>query len=251
MLKLMKLELRQNRLKPYILATLAIGASLLAFAYLFAFIPGLKADNELEKIVMDLVKSLFNNYESIIALTCILSMFCFSVLSAVILSKVVVADYTGKRANLLFTYPVNRGRMFLAKAAVASLFTLVAMILCNTILFGIFFLSEAISPLVINGSLSSGLIFNTLKITLTFGILSVGIGIVSLWFGFKRKSIVATMIPSYILSAICSNILGSVMLIGKSLEQSALQIAITVVVLIVGMVILFRLMQKVNVMEAE
>lgn len=250
MLKLMKLELRQNRLKTYILATLVISVSLLAFAYLFAFIPNLPADNDLEQMVMDLVKSLFGNYENIIALSCILSMFCFSVMSAVMLSKFVVSDYTGKRANLLFAYPVDRDRMLLAKVTVVSLYTFIAMILCNALMFGIFFLSESISPLV-EAALSSGLIYSTVKITLTFAFMSVAIGLISLWFGFKRKSVVATMVPSYILSAICSNILGSAMLIGKSLEQSALQIIITVAALIAGMLLIAQLMQKVNVMEAE
>jgi ABC-type transport system involved in multi-copper enzyme maturation permease subunit len=246
----MKLELQQNRLKPYILATLIISVSLLAFAYLFAAIPHLPADNELEAMVMNLVKGLFGNYENIVALTGILSMFCFSVMSSVILSKFVVSDYTGKRANLLFAYPVDRDRMLLAKVAVASLFTLIAMVVCNLLLFGVFFMSESIAPLV-GEILSSGLIYSTVKITLTFAFMSVAIGFISLWFGFNRKSVVATMIPSYILGAVFSNLLGSAMLIGKSLEQSWLQITLTVAALVVGTILMSQLARKVNVMEAE
>jgi ABC-type transport system involved in multi-copper enzyme maturation permease subunit len=246
----MKLELRQNRLKPYILATLVISVSLLGFAYLFAAIPHLPADNELEAMVMNLVKNLFGNYENIVALTCILGMFCFSVMSSVMLSKFVVSDYTGKRANLLFAYPVDRDKMLLAKVAVVSLFTLLAMVFSNALLFGIFFLSESISPLV-GGTLSSGLIYSVVRITLTFALMSAAIGLISLWFGFNRKSVVATMIPSYVLGAVFSNIMGSAMLIGKSLEQSALQTTMTVAALMSGVILMFHLTQKVNTMEVE
>ena len=97
MIRLIKLELRQNRLHFYILAALIISAVLLCFNYLFAFIPNMTPRNELEEMVMEFVGAIFGRYENIIAINSILSMFCFSVLSAATISRLAVSDYIGKR----------------------------------------------------------------------------------------------------------------------------------------------------------
>lgn len=251
MIRLIKLELRQKRLKPYILATLGISITLLAFVYLFACIPYLNAKSDLEEMVMEFVRNLFGNYETIIGIICILGMFCFSVMAATMLSKFVVTDYTGKRANLLFSYPVVRDRLLLAKVVLTSSFVALAQLFCNAILFGIFFLSEFLSPLVIEGVLSPGLIASTIKMTVIFSIVSSAIGIISVWFGFRRKSVSATIITAYLLAAVFSNIAGPAMLIGKALEVSAIQVTMAVLALIVAVILTFCLMRNVNRMEAE
>lgn len=251
MIRLMKLELRQNRLKPYILATLGISTALLAFAYLFAFIPHLKAKSDLEEMVMEFVQNLFGNYETIISITCILGMFCFSVMAATMLSQFVVMDYNGKRANLLFSYPVDRDKLLLAKIIVTSSFVMIAQLCCSALMFGVFFLSESLYPLVMDGVLSSGLIADAIKMTAVFSVTSAAIGMISVWFGFRRKSVVGTMIPAYILAAIFSNIVGPAMLIGKTLELSALHITMAGLTLIVAVILSSRIMHSVNRMEAE
>lgn len=251
MLRLMKLELRQNRLKPYILASFGISAVLLAFTYLFAFIPHLNAKSDLEEMVMDFVRNLFGSYESMIGIICILSMFCFSVMAATMLSKFVVLDYTGKRANILFAYPVDRSKLLLAKIVLVFLFVVCAQLFVDTLVFGIFFLSESFYPLVIDGVLSSKLILDIINITVIFSISSAAIGIISVWFGFKRKSVTGTMIPAYILSAVFSNIVGPAMLIGKTLALSTVHITIVGLALLAASVFTYRLMYSVNKMEAE
>lgn len=250
MLRLMKLELRQNRFRVYLLASLGIAAGLLGFIYLFAALPHLKAKSELEAKVMELVGSLFGNYENIIALACILSMFCFSILCSTMLSRFVVSDYTGKRANLLFAYPVNRGKLFLSKALLTFLFTIMAMLISNALLFGIFFFSESKLSLVAGAALSTRVILSTLKITIIFSFIAGAIGLISLWFGFKRKSVAATLIPTYILAAVCSNILGPTMLFGSTLDNTALQTGIAGITLLIGIVLTINLMGNVNTMEA-
>lgn len=250
MFKLISLELRQNRLKPYLLATVGVCAVLLGLSYLFAALPLLPTDNELEAKVMEVVGGIFGTYENIIALVSILSMFCFGVLSTVMLSKFVIADYTGKRANLLFAYPYDRRQMFAAKVIVVSLFTVIAMFLCNGVMFAVFFTTESIHPLVQTGMVDRALIVNALQITLVFSMLSVAIGLLSLCFAFRKKSVAAMMVPAYILAAVFSNIFGSAMLFGGSLSQSSLHVISAVCALALGVFFTTQVMRKVNEMEA-
>lgn len=250
MLKLMKLELRQNRMKTYLLATIAIAAVLVGFAYLFAGLPHLPTDNELEEVVMELVARLFGNYENIVSITSILSMFCFGVMSSVMLSKFVIEDYKGKRANLLFSYPYDRRQVFAAKVVLVSLFTAAMMLLCNGVVFAVFFTTETIHPLIPGTGPSAALIASTVKVTLVFAVMSVAIGLISLFFAFDKKSVAAMMVPAYILATVFSNILGSTMLISGSLDQSALHIVLALAALAVGFLLVIRVMHKVDVMEA-
>jgi len=239
MFKLMNLELRQNRLKTYISATLIISMTLLAFAYFFAFAPHAKIE-----------ASVFDNYEDIIGMTSILGVICFSIMSATMQAKFVVADYTSKRVNLIFSYPIERSKMLLAKVVLVFMFTLISQILCYMFVFGTFFLLDSVYPVVINGVLSSRLIINTVKITIALSIISAAISMIALFIGFNRKSIPSTIVSAFILSALFNNLIAT-LLIGKPLTQQSILIIITLsaLILIIGIILNFFLMRKVNRME--
>ena len=249
MIKLIKLELRQKKLTTYMLATLAISGTILGFNYLFAFIPNMPPSNELEEMVMEFVSLLFSGYENIIAINSIIAMVCFSALGATALSRLVVSDYIGKRANLLFAYPIDRGKLFISKVIIVFVFTILAMVVSNAIAFGVFFFTEANFPLVTQGKLTPKLFIETAQITLTFGALSGAIGLISLWFGFKRKSVQATLIPAYIMAVVGSNILGAPMLLGS--VSLAFLATVTAITLIIGIFLTINLAHDVNIMEAE
>jgi len=202
MFRLIKLELGQKRLGGYVLATLVISGILIGFCYLFVSIPSLRASSELEEMIMEIAAAVFNNYESIIAIISILAMFCFSVLSATALSRLVVSDYTGKMANLLFAYPVDRSKLFISKVLVVFGFTILAMFISSAVVFGIFFMIESNFPLVSEGVLSAELIASTARTVVVLSVLSVSVGLISLWFGFKRKSVSATLILAYTLEPV-------------------------------------------------
>jgi len=249
MIRLINLELRQKRLKTFLIASFVITAILLGFNYLFAGLPHLPADNELEATIMEFVGAIFGQYETIIAINSILGMFCFSVLGATALSKLVVSDYIGKRANLLFAYPVDRRKLFISKVIVVFVFTILAMLVSNGLAVGIFMFTESHFQLVADGVLSTQLLANSLQIILVFSILSGAIGLISLWFGFKRKSVQATLIPAYIMTVIGSNVLGAPMLLGS--VNIVFLSAMTTIALVVGVILTINISSNVNRMEAE
>ena len=249
MMRLITLELRQNRLKIYMLATLACIATILVLSYIFANTPNTQPSNEIEAMLMPLIATMFGNYENIITISSIIGMACFALLSSAAFSQLVVSDYMGKRVNLLFAYPIDRSKLFLSKVIIVFVFTIAAMIISSAIAFGIFFLTEPHFAIVAGDTLSAGLFIRTAQISLIFSVLAGGIGLISLWFGFKRKSIQATIIPAVIMATIGTNVLTSPMLMG-SVSMVFLTV-IAVGALVAGVLLTINLTRNVKYMEAE
>ena len=100
MRNMITLELKRNRLRSYHIAVLICGVTMLGFQYLMAAIPYMdptEPDAEL-----------FSQYPFLMGVTCLVCMAIFSILSAVMASRFVAEEYSGKRAILNIT--VRRSR---------------------------------------------------------------------------------------------------------------------------------------------
>ena len=149
----------------------------------------------------------------------------------------------------MFAYPINRGKLLISKVVIVFVFTILTMLISIGLAFGIFFFTESRFPLVAGDAISPELIISTLQIALVFSILAGAIGLISLWFGLKRKSVQATLILSYIMAAVGSNILGVPMLLGSA--NMAMLTVMSVTALLIGIILTINLVHSVNRMEAE
>lgn len=239
MLKLMKLEMKRNNIKTYVIASIITCIIMLGFIYLFAYAPHIDPDPDLQ---------IFAGYNNIISLFSMLSMAVFATLSAIMYTRFVIDEYKEKRAILLFSYPINRDKILLSKLAVVFLFTMAAMTVCNLLAFGIFSISESISPLV-DGTLSTQTMLRALKVTVIMAVTAAEIGIVATGIGFIKKSVPTTIVSAVLLSSLFCNIMfNSTSEINKSDMAAIIFMGITV---IIGIVVTIMLMRKVNHMEVE
>ena len=103
MLKLMRLEAQRINLRVYFFTALILGGILLLFAYFTANAARVTGETE------------FMNYRNILQFTCVISLLLFSILAAVMYNNVVIKEYSGKRLSLLFSYPSDRKKIFMAK----------------------------------------------------------------------------------------------------------------------------------------
>lgn len=124
---LFELELQKNKIRTYVAASLAIAFTMLGFLYLFAYAPMLEPN--------DKDMAIFSGYHNLIPLFGVLNMAVFCVLSAVMYSKFIIEDYTGKRIILLFSYPVSRKKILLSKLGIVCLFTVISMTVSNIAIF--------------------------------------------------------------------------------------------------------------------
>lgn len=246
MMKLIKLELERNKLKPYIMASLLLLAFGFGFCFLTAYMPQLEP-SQLSQYTDGTIStdiSIFTEWKGFISLISLLFAASLGVLSAVMHAKFTVEEYTGKRAILLFSYPIKRSNILFAKCSLVFLFTVIAVTICNIAAIGTFALFSNvfhIMPLKFTFE-TLGTLFITTAVS---ALLSAGIGLVAMRIGFWRKSLIVTIITSFLLIIPLSN------LMSFSPENSLLINLIGMgILLLLGLMLFLELLSKVNKMEA-
>lgn len=242
MLNWIRLELKQNSLKPYLLASACICAALLGFYLLFAVIPvieGREAIHPAAAAELDIVGS----YRNIITLVSVLNMGCFAVLSAVMYARFVLREYQGKRLYLMFSYPVRRSKLFAAKCVLVSGFTICGAVAAGLVSFAGFALSEAVFHLVpdtMTGAVA-GHLFQT---TAVLACLAAAAGLIAMRIGFARRSVSTAIVAAVLLSAVCSQIFSSLV------AYPVLIPAVSAALVLAALIVYGSMTKKINQMEA-
>ncbi|MEG0013482.1 MAG: hypothetical protein RR618_08290 [Cellulosilyticaceae bacterium] len=241
MLKLIQLELRRSKLTNYLIASGCIFLSIIAFSFLFAFMPVL-AEMEGE-VLPPLELAMFSGWNNLIPILSTLSMVFFAILAGVMYAQFVVTEYTGKRSILLFSYPVKRSHILWAKCNLVFWFTSGIMFICNLVgitLFGM--LSNLLH--IIDEPFTSTLFVYLVTTSLILCLLSSAIGLIALRIGFWKKSVPVTIVSAVILSSPCSN------LFAASLGNStSVMLATMLLLLLISFLLFLSLVKAVNRME--
>ncbi len=198
--KLIALELKRNRLRPYHIATLICGVTMLGFQYLMAAIPYMdptEPDAEL-----------FFQYPFLMGITCLVCMAIYSILSAVMASRFVVEDYSGKRAILLLSYPISRKKVLRTKLMLVFAYTAGAMLLCGAAIQTVFFLTELLFP-ICSDHLTIKVVLQSLGFLFCCSVLAGLMGVIALWFGFRKKSVSVTIVTSVILATLVCQVISA------------------------------------------
>ncbi len=199
-MNLCRLELMKIRLSTYLWAILGIFVSLFVLGILFLFIfrietGGSGTSEEAE---------LFANWNGLLALITALAFACFSILSAVIAAKVIISEYCGRNAVILLSYPVNRKAMLGTKCLVVSGITTVSAFISNTLVIGIMYVSAHIFGIM--PQMNTEYYFVTVLLSgFLMGILSSAVGMIAAAFGWKKRSVAATIVCSLIIVCVLAN----------------------------------------------
>lgn len=200
MRNLIALELKLNRLRSYHIAVLICGVTMLGFQYLMAAVPYMDpTERDAES---------FSQYPFLMGITCWVCMTIFSILSAVMASRFVVEEYSGKRAILLLSYPISRKKVLCAKLMVVFAYTAGAMLLCGAVVQAVFFLTESLFP-ICSDNLTIKVVLQSLGFLFCCSVLAGLMGVIALWFGFRKKSVSVTIVASVILATIVCQMISS------------------------------------------
>ncbi len=227
--RLIKLEIKRNKLNTYFHASVIICVIMTGFIYFIATIA--RVENNAD----------FLQYENIFKLNSALTLIIFCIFSAVMYSKFVIEDYSRGRAILLFSYPISRRKILLAKLILVITVTLSSLLVCTFIPITVFFISERISP-ILNGNITLVLILAHLLNVGIYAVAIVSIGLIALGIGFIKKSISTTIVSSILLASIIGNIVT-----GIGISTPALVVVTLLVV--TGFATVKILSTKVNEME--
>lgn len=195
-----RLELMKIRLSTYLWAILGIFVSLLSLGILFLFIFHIEAGGSGTSEEAEL----FANWNGLLALTTALAFACFSILAAVIAAKVIISEYCGRNAVILLSYPVNRKAMLGTKCLVVSVITTVSAFISHTLVMGIMYISAHIFGIMPQMD-TEHFFFTVLFSGFFMGILSSAVGMIATGFGWKKRSVVATIVCSLLIVCVLVN----------------------------------------------
>lgn len=235
-MKLIKLELKKNKIRTYLTAAVIIALIMLGFLYLLAYAPMLEPNDQ------DM--AVFSGYMNLIPLFSALNSAAFCVFSAVMYSKFIIEDYAEKRVILLFTYPLSRRRILLSKIGVVSMVTMASMVISSIVIFFVFGISNQFTHLV-HETFTVSVMIQAAETTFIMSIVAASIGIVSAGIGFIKKSVPATIVSAVLFSSLMCNI------VFNAAQDITVMYLFTIMMMCMGVTAAMLLIKKVNSMEAE
>lgn len=250
MIRLFGLELHRNPIKKYLLAVILIAMFLLGMIYLIASVPHKQGNNSLERELLRVIAPIFSNYHNLAALTNILSMTCFTVFSAMIYNQFIINEFKGKRFYLLLSYPIKKSTIFLIKVIASLVVSISAMLVCNLIVFSLFYYAETLAPVVMGDRITADLFFDTAKLSILLAVITAMISLIAMRIGFLKKSTHITLIVSFAGSVMLSNFLGASVLVDMNAAMIVFVI-LAVVLSITASILIGGILAQVNRMEGE
>ncbi|MFJ7730827.1 ABC transporter permease [Lysinibacillus sp. NPDC097231] len=242
MIKLIVLELRRNKISTFLITSLIIAVVVLGFTFLFGYGPQIEASRGV--MPNDTAFEIFMTWKGCIPLIGTLFLVSFAVMSAIMNAKFTVEEYDGKKAILLFSYPVKRSRILFAKCILVFGFTSLAMFICNIAMVSFFgLISNAVG--ILPETFTTSEFLYLLKFSVVLSLLASSVGLVAMRIGFIKKSLSASIVSAIIMVGPCGSLFSkfpdhsfSMMLIGM------------VILLVIGLIVFLELLTKVNKMEA-
>lgn len=193
MFKLMQLEIKKMSLGWYIKG--AIVANLLILVLLW-FIPFIE---EMEEGI-----SIFADTSEAILVAGIFVRATFIVFAAVLLAKLVIEEYKDKTISVLFTYPTPRKKLMGAKLLLTVVITFITIVLSQLFVVSAYlglnlYFQFTTDPLTLD------MIQKEAIRMLVYAVAITGSSLIPLYFGMRKKSVLATIISSMIVVTLVSS----------------------------------------------
>lgn len=229
MFHLIKLEIKKYKLYRYVLPAVICIIGVIAFLTM-SFITTLVDSRQ----AMD-------TYENTLRMIQVIMTQIFIIFSAVLTTKIIMDEYKNRTILNMFTYPINRKEIIIAKLLVIVLFTMIAILIGDLVCTAyVMILDSFVNVVSGNFDLKYFLIGVLLTSVAMGGILSLipfSIGII------LKKSGVATLITSVIIAVVLQPII-----IGNSSLLSTL-IKLIIVLIIVWGISFYVLKNQINKIE--
>ena len=187
MLNLIKLEWNKHHIGRYFKSFFLCVISIYGFVVLLS----LDAKNDIDGAM--------SSFQEFMFLVYILSNITFIIFGSIILSRLIISEFRTKTMQVMFTYPIKRKKLLIAKLALTYLFT--AGILFTSIwLMQIitYFLQPSLG--LFEGTVTLQDLVATLPKTLTNAFMMGAIALIPLFFGMRKKSTATTITSATLIS---------------------------------------------------
>jgi len=240
-MNLVKLETEHNNIKSYIKRSCIICGIIFLIVF-FVLLDG--------EVYRD-TNLLQEEWPSVIYIVTMISLFSFSILSAVMYSKFIVSEYSGKKAILLFSYPIKRAEILKVKCGIITIFSFLSALFTCALVFGSIVIATIFSnPGQMFISKDNAIyMLQMLSVTIVFSVVT---GLISGYIGMSGNSIQTTIVSAVINCVIAVQIIGYI----YSGDYDAIHFTKAVVVIDLFMLLLgiisYKMLEfKIKAMELE
>ncbi len=192
MRKLISLEIKKFKLNSYWKGIVIANIGIMALLYLIYY--GGKSDGEM----------LFTNYEEVFFILGGLIRSTFIIFASVLIARLFIDEYKNNSITLMFTYPIKRKQIMVAKLMIVAGFTFLTVFASSVLIGSIFYLADSYLHFV-----PKALTVEILKdgfINMTLGaVATAGVALIPLFFGMRKKSVPATIISAIILVSLTNS----------------------------------------------
>jgi ABC-type transport system involved in multi-copper enzyme maturation permease subunit len=181
MLKLIKLEIKKLRIAGW-LRNIFI-ANILLTLWVIVSVPNEQIDT------YEMALSSVGSYVRI----------TFIIFSSVLMARMVIDEYRNKTITVLFTYPIQRKKLLVAKLLLVSLLTFFVVLISNLLVAALFLIMDAYHH-YLPQALTTEMILSEAARIVIFAVGFTGLSLFPFIVGMFRKSVPATIITSFVVS---------------------------------------------------
>jgi len=190
------------------------------------------------------MKNVFENAAMVITFADLLVRASYIIFAGVLVAKVIISEFQNGTIRNLFVYPISRKQLLTSKLVLVFVFTFIwYLISIAVILICMVILNQFIR--IVPDALSISLILKSVPSILTGAFFTSGIGLISLFFGLKRKSQIATIVSSVCIASLLTQNFG-----GNAGDSLFSIVAIPIVLCMLGIAVAvysFRNINKVDI----
>lgn len=226
MIALLKLEFTKFKLSKY-------GINFIIITVVILVMTALMGSSVIDGEIM------FKTAEDLFEFGDVVIRIVFTIFSGVLLSKLIISEFSNSTIKIMFTYPISRRKIMRAKLIIIWLFVFAAIVL-ESILFGaamqVIDRFISVTPDIVTFSDLT----NRVSVIFYNAVVTSGLSLISLFFGMRKKSTSATIVASVIVSSLINSTSGNQ---GWSLFSSTV---IPVFLCIIGVMIAYFSYYKID-----
>lgn len=150
----------------------------------------------------------------------------FTILAGVLLAQVIIKEFERNTIKILFSYPISRKKIMLAKLLVVVVLTLILTLFSEVLFIGVITVLNnhfQITEDIITFSMIKSYLINT---ALFSGVTTACIGLIPLYFGMLKKSVIVTITSAVIISLFLNGNVG-----GDGISANAFSIPLVPIIL--------------------
>ncbi|OJG68122.1 hypothetical protein RV09_GL002233 [Enterococcus moraviensis] len=150
----------------------------------------------------------------------------FTILAGILLAQVIIKEFERDTIKILFSYPISRKKIMLAKLLVVFVLTLVLTLFSEVLFISVITLLNnhlQITEDIITFSMIKSYLIKT---ALFSGVTTACIGLIPLYFGMLKKSVIVTITSSVVISLFLNGNVG-----GDGISSNAFSIPLVPIIL--------------------